>query len=508
MLRLQNVIEMQTQITLSVRPDAAALLTRLGSFFRSVGIEPYLVGGYVRDTFIGRPSHDIDLTVGVNAPVIAREMADALQGTFVLLDEVHQVARVVVPMSGERWNVDLATLRGTIEEDLAKRDFTIDAIAVRMTALQPGPNPVDSIDPLNGVPDIEQKLIRAASDTIFQDDPARLLRAFRLAAELGFSIAPETEALVQRDALLVPLISGERVHDELGRILETDRTGPVLRHLDRLGLLGLLVPELMASKGVTQPPEHYWDVFDHSIETVIAAERLWADLVAGGVPWAPFKFAEAVKAHLGEAVGGGGLTRKGLLKLAALLHDIAKPETRTVEPTGRIRFLGHAQRGARMAESILDRFRFSSREKKLVTGIIEHHLRPGYLSNAPEPPTHRAIYRYFRDTADAAIAVLFLSLADHLATRGPAFNEKAWRTHLEVTEYMLGQWLAREKTVSPPKLVNGHRLMKEFGLEPGPRIGHLLESVREAQAAGEIETEAEALDFVRKELRTNHGAQG
>lgn len=502
------MIKMQTHITLSVRPDAAALLTHLDSFSRSLPVEPYLVGGYVRDAFIGRPSRDIDLTLDGNVMVIGREMADTLKGTFVLLDEVHQVVRIVTPIGGEKWNIDLAALRGTIEDDLAKRDFTVDAIAVPLSPIQPGFNRMHAIDPLGGVPDIERKRIRATGDMVFRDDPARLLRAFRLAAELGFTVTPETEALIQRDRSLVQMVSGERVHEELGRILETPSAGPALRHLDRLGLLQFLMPELAAAKGVTQPPEHHWDVFDHSIETVIAAERLWKEMTAGAGHWAHFRFTEAVRAHLGEPVGGGGLTRKGLLKLAALLHDIAKPETKTVEPNGRIRFLGHAQRGARTAEIILDRFRFSSREKKLVTAMIAHHLRPGFLSNAPEPPTRRAIYRYFRDTADAAIAVLFLSLADHLATRGPAFDENAWRAHLEVTEYMLAQWMARETTVSPPKLLDGHRLIREFGLPPGPHIGRLLESVREAQAAGEITTETEALEFLRKELGTNHGAQG
>jgi len=498
---------MQTQITLSVRPDAAALLTRLDSFLRSRGIKSYLVGGYVRDAFIGRPTRDIDLTLEGNVITIGHEMADALEGKFVLLDEVHQVARIVVPMSGEKWCVDLAALRGTIEEDLSKRDFTIDAIAVDLIPFHPGPNAVELIDPLGGVPDIERKMIRATSETVFLDDPARLLRAFRLAAELGFSITPQTETILQRDKALVRRISGERVHDELGRILETDHAGKALRHLDRLGLLDLLVPELTTAKGVAQPPEHHWDVFDHSIETVIAVERLWEELIAGGELWATFKFADVIKAHLGETVGGAGLTRRGLIKMAALLHDVSKPETKTVESNGRVRFLGHAQMGAQRAEMILERFRFSAREKKLVTAAIEHHLRPGYLSNAPEPPTNRAIYRYFRDTGDAAIATLFLSLADHLATRGPAFDEETWHIHLEVTEHMLAQWMEKETIKSPPKLLDGHTLMKEFGLKPGPQIGRLLEMVREAQAAGEIETETEALDFVRKELGINHGAQ-
>ncbi|MCL0102700.1 HD domain-containing protein, partial [Dehalococcoidia bacterium] len=301
------------------------------------------------------------------------------------------------------------------------------------------------------------------------------------------------------DRELIKGVSGERVGDELGRIMETGRAAGSLRYLDQLGLLDLILPELAASKGVEQPKEHYWNVFDHSLEAVAAVERLLVALTREGDLLDSLTFSLDLADHFGQEVAGGR-TRRGLIKLAALLHDVAKPQTKRIDENGRMRFLGHSQQGAGITDSIMERLRFSSRERRMVTRMIEQHLRPGHLSNGEEMPTRRAIYRYFRDTAEVGIDTLFLSLADHLGTRGPALEMESWQGHVEVTRCMLARWFEEETTVSPPRLINGHDLIDRFGLAPGPRIGVILESVREAQASGEIATKEEALDFVRKEL--------
>ncbi|MCL0055954.1 HD domain-containing protein [Dehalococcoidia bacterium] len=499
--------------------EAVAILARLRAFLSPQEIGCHLVGGYIRDGLLGRASHDIDLTVAGDAVGLARQVADAFDAKFVLLDEIHQVARVVLLRHEERWYLDFATTRGTIEEDLAKRDFTIDAIAIPVDSLQftfdswqSGGGELSTInhqlstprliDPLDGLADLERRLIRIAGNSAFIDDPARLLRAFRLAAELDFSIDSETEAIIERDRELIKGVSGERVGDELGRIMETGRAAGSLRYLDQLGLLDLILPELAASKGVEQPKEHYWNVFDHSMEAVAAVERLLVALTREGDLLDSLTFSLDLADHFGQEVAGGR-TRRGLIKLAALLHDVAKPQTKRIDENGRMRFLGHAQQGASTTDSIMERLRFSSRERRMVTRMIEQHLRPGHLSNGKEMPTRRAIYRYFRDTADVGIDTLFLSLADHLVTRGPALEMEGWQKHVEVTRYMLARWFEEETTLSPPKLIDGHDLIDQFGVAPGPRIGVILETVREAQASGEIATKEEALDFVRKEVGKN-----
>jgi poly(A) polymerase len=175
--------------------------------------------------------------------------------------------------------------------------------------------------------------------------------------------------------------------------------------------------------------------------------------------------------------------------------------TKSIEENGKMRFLGHAQKGAQIAALIMGRLRFSSKEIRMVSKIIEYHLRPGQLANAEEPPTHRAIYRYFRDSGDVGIDTLFLSLADHLATRGPLIVLTEWHRHAQGVQYIISKWFEEQTIVRPPKLIDGHDLIDIFGLSPGPKIGQLLEAVREAQAAGEIRSRDEALTFVTHELK-------
>jgi len=490
----------QERLKIYVPREAASLLDNLGEFFRNRNIDCYVVGGFVRDGLMGRTNSDIDIAVDGDAIAIASEVAKSFDARMVPLDEVNQVARVVFPQTGYQWHLDFATIRGSIEEDLRLRDFTVNAIAIRLCRVKGDWSRVEIIDPLNGCRDLSQRIIRAVSDESFREDPARLLRAVRLASILDFSIEPATEALIERDSRLVSTVAGERLRDELCYILETNKAYQSLRYLDRLSLLAALMPELTSSKGVTQPKEHFWDVFDHSLETVACVERLLReqdnnkeDKLITLVPWSPDI------AQYFDQESAGGRTRKVLLKLAALLHDIGKPAAKTIEQSGRMRFLGHAKEGSAMAVQIMERLRFSNREIKLVQLMIENHLRPGYLLSE-DVPSRRAIYKYFRDTADVGIDTLFLGLADHLAARGPTLDLDQWRKHAEVTQYILSKWFEEKATVMPPKLIDGHILIEKLGLSPGPQIGQLLEMVREAQAVGEIQTAEEALDFAAKRL--------
>jgi poly(A) polymerase len=161
--------------------------------------------------------------------------------------------------------------------------------------------------------------------------------------------------------------------------------------------------------------------------------------------------------------------------------------------------LGHAKEGAALAVNILERLRFSGKEIKLVETMVQHHLRPMQMSH-DGLPTRRAIYRYFRDTGEAVIDILFLSLADHLATRGPNLDLTEWQKHAQTVEYILSQRFQEKSLVVPPKLIDGHDLINIFGLSPGPKIGQLLEAVHEAQASGELATREEALAYIRRQL--------
>lgn len=501
------------ELKLIIKPRASVLLTKVSSFLTKQGVKSYLVGGFVRDLLLGRDTADIDIAVAGDALEIAPKVATALGGRYVLLDEVNRVGRVVLaskaaPSARGRWQLDFSTFKGSIEQDLARRDFTIDAMAIdlgrKLKKRGEAPLTLPIIDPFNGWNDLQRGVIRAVSEAAFKSDAVRLLRAVRLAAELGFGIDNETEALIRRYCPLIAGVAGERVREELLRLLATSRAGQFLTYLNELGLVTAMIPELNQAKGVKQPKEHFWNVFDHSIQTVAAVDFLlhegaWeyaSDEVSRLRRVAPWS--TVLSQHFDLEVSSGS-TRRSLLKLAALLHDIAKPQAKAIDAGGRMRFLGHAKQGAAIAVNILERLRFSGKEVKLVEAMVRHHLRPLQMSQN-ELPTRRAIYRYFRDTGGAGIDILFLSLADHLATRGPNLNLAQWQKHAQMVEYILSQRFQEETLVVPPKLIDGHDLINIFGLSPGPKIGEFLEAVREAQAAGELTTREEALAYINRFL--------
>ncbi|MDP3879919.1 MAG: HD domain-containing protein [Dehalococcoidales bacterium] len=491
--------------------EVKLILDRVSDIIIGQCVESYIVGGLVRDALLGRDTADIDLAVAPDALEIAPRVAGALGGKYVLLDRENRIGRVILPDSepapcGRRWELDFSTLAGDIEHDLARRDFTINAMAVDLGQLRQGPAVALIIDPFYGQEDLKQGVIRAVNESSLPADAVRLLRAVRLVAELGFSIDPETEAQIRHHSSLITTIAGERIKEELLRLLAFPGNERILTYLDDLGLLTEILPPLAAAKGIEQPKEHFWDVFEHSLKTVTAVDFLlrqgrweYADgEVIAAVPWSA-----TLAGHFAQEVSGGS-TRRTLLKLAALLHDVAKPQTKSIEAGGRVRFLGHALDGASIAAGLLAKLRFSAREIKLVETLIQHHLRPGQMSQG-QLPTHRAIYRYFRDSGDAGIDTLFLSLADHLAARGPGLDLSHWQEHARTVEYVLSRRFEQESIVHPPKLVDGHDLINIFDINPGPEVGVVLEAVREAQASGEVTTREEALKYIEKLLEETAG---
>jgi poly(A) polymerase len=487
--------------------DATEILGRLNAFFAARQITAYLVGGYLRDSLLSIPSHDIDIALLGDAHPVGQALARHLGGAYVPLSRSFNVARIVIPRrardnEGIAWNVDLAGYSGAIEDDLARRDFTVDALALPLDCSTSDRWREQILDPTGGLADLAGKCIRAVSPGVFRDDAGRLIRAVRLAARLGFRLEPATAQLVRAAAPLVERVSPERVRDEFLGILAADGARGQLEVLDRLDLLCRIIPELALTKGVEQPRVHYWDVWGHLIHSVEAAE-----LVAKGhqnsaiyshVPWT----AESVQ-YFNQEISDGH-TRRTMLRLAALLHDIAKPQTKTQDATGRTRFFGHSELGAEMAAHRLAQLRLSSRGISLVTRMVEQHLRPAGMAPERELPSQRAIYRYHRDLGDAAVDTVYLAMADYLAAKGPEVVPDDWARHARIMTYILemGGELGTRPAQSQPqqRLVTGNDLMQAFGLEPGPHIGVLLDQIGEAHAAGEIDSREEALALAEQAL--------
>ncbi len=490
---------------LLTRTSFSPIVTAVGRHLAPRAAAAFLVGGAVRDAILGRAIGDIDIVISGSARETGDELAKLLDGRLVVLDDERDYVRVV--MAGDEGRtVDLTPLDNGILSDLGRRDFTLDAMAIPLSDVGSEPGAVDLIDPYDGLGDLRSGVIRALSADVFASDPGRLMRAPRLAVQLGFAIADETRDMIRRNAGLLRRVSSERVRDELLRILAEPGATASLRLLDDLGLLSEVFPELSDARGVAQPKEHYWDVFDHCVESAGQVERIL------GVVGEPDEFVEANvprfdswEVYFAEEVSDGH-TRLTLLKLAAVLHDIAKPRTKTIEADGRMRFFGHDKQGAEMASDMLERLRLSGRGIDLVRRMIEHHLRPTQMSQNVELPTAKAIYRFYRDLDDAAIDTLYLNMADYLAARGAHLDSGEWEAHCELIGHILREGLAPKSSTADPGLLNGNDIMKTFSLEPGPEIGALLELVREAQASGEIATPGAAVELVRVKLGAGGGS--
>jgi putative nucleotidyltransferase with HDIG domain len=305
-------------------------------------------------------------------------------------------------------------------------------------------------------------------------------------------------------------VSAERIRDEFLRLLGGPRVSAAVRALDLLGLLQHIVPEAAALKGLAQPPPHVYDGWAHTTAALDRLEAVFsvlgpthdpeaaADLPLGLAAVRLGRWRERLAGHFADSLSGDRPLR-ALLFLAALMHDMGKPATKTVEAEGRIRFIGHEQVGADLAYERATQLRLSVDEAKRVRTVVAGHMRPLLLANEAGGPSARAVHRYFRALGAAGVEVCVLALADTLATWGPEFNQAAWSRLTEVVAALLKAYYEEhEQVVAPPALVNGTELIAELGLAEGPWVGQLLEAIREAQAAGEVADREAALALARR----------
>ena len=484
--------------------------------------ETYLVGGAVRDALLRRASHDLDFSVPANGIKLARQIANKLNGAFYPLDSERDTGRVVLIHEDEtRTVMDFATYRGAdIEADLRDRDFTINAIAYNLQS-------EEVLDPLKGANDVRAKVIRACTPEALDNDPVRVLRAIRQAAGLGFQIEADTRQKLKQAAARLGSVSPERVRDELFRILEGPQPGTAIRALEMLGVLPHILPELPALKGVEQPKPHVHDVWMHTLGVINHLEEILTALAPGYDPESTGdlftgllvlrlgRYRERFGAHFADTLNTNRSLR-GLLFFAALYHDVAKPACKTVGDDGRIRFWNHDVQGEEMAAARANVLHLSNDEIQRLQLIIRHHMRVHFHSNrmkAPpnsggevehKTPSRKAIYRFFRDAGEAGVDLVLLALADTRATHDHMLTQETWTAVLDTCRIFLeNYWEKPAETVAPPRLLNGNEAMSEFGIEPGPQVGEILEVIREAQATGKINTREEALNYARAWLKEN-----
>jgi len=463
-------------------PAAREVLAALGGLLAPGGTA-WLVGGAVRDLLLGEPVDELDVVVPRGALALGRQLADRRHGGFVVLDQARGVCRVVGSPP-----IDVADFRAAdLDGDLRGRDFTVNALAVALPALLAGRAPVE--DPTGGLADLAGRAVRLAAPGALRDDPLRVLRGVRLSLRPGWRLDAGVEGAAREVAAAVPGVAAERLREELVAMLAGPAAGHGLRRLDALGVLEGLLPESRAMRDTEQPEPHRFDVWEHSLRAVEGADALAARLDALA-PWG-----EALRTHLAEDLGDG-LTRREALKLAALVHDVAKPQTRRVVD-GRARFLGHEIEGAALAADIARRFRLSSRATLVIERLVRQHLRPMHLAQAGGV-TRRARYRFFRDLGEDARDLLLLALADAAAVRGDAPHAVWQGPDGAIVRDLMAGAPEEERQAAAPPLLRGEDVMDVLGLAPGPEVGRRLAEAREAQALGLVGTRAEALAWLRE----------
>lgn len=486
------------------------LLNRIVSLIS--GDEPvYLVGGAIRDVLLNKPIYDLDFVIPGNAMRLARKIANALGAAYFPLDTQRNMARMIlkfdkeldIPVSRMR-RIDFSSFQGPdLISDLKGRDFTMNAIAVEIHALQ------TLIDPLGGAVDLANKRLRACSQHSIFDDPIRILRAVRFSVEFDLSIQPETLQIIRQAAVFLPQESAERLRDELFRILSQSHPSSSIRILDNLNALEYILPELNGLKKIKQSPPHIMDVWNHSLDILVRLENLLEVLAPEYNPDKASNFTMGLVAlrlgryrqHLMEHLSislNPDRPHRGLLLLAGLYHDVGKLKAQKVDENGKIRFIDHEQISSKLVEKRGKALKLSNLEIERLVTIIYHHSRPSILSQTNELPSRKAVYRFFRDTGSAGVDICLLSMADILATYGPTLPQERWERHLDVVRVLLNAWWEdRAESIFPPLFVDGDALMEELGISAGPLVGYLLDAIREAQVAGDIHTRQEAINLAR-----------
>jgi poly(A) polymerase len=446
----------------------------------------YLVGGALRDYYLNRRGADFDFAVDQGGKMLAQRLARRLRGTFVLLDREHNSYRVVKKMDGAIWTFDLTDWRGkSIQKDLNLRDFTINALA--MDILDEGPAVGTMLEVKGARKDLTAGVVRMISPKVFKDDPLRLLRAFTLQATLGFKMDAATRVQIKKDAHLISRVAVERIREEIFKILASPRAYETLSGMDKIGLLPQVIPQISVMYGVHQGGYHHLDVWCHSLEVVRQIEKLIEEMSGK----------KRMKDYLHETIGGAH-TRLALLKMAAVLHDIGKPETRRKEK-GRMTFHGHEHAGERITRQVAKHLKLSVKERFFLEDAVRMHLRPGYLSNFKRP-SEKAVFRYLRDTGDEAVSLAILGLADQAATRGALTTQAKHKHHAKIGHMLIGRYFELKDQKPRQRLLTGHDLIRVLKLKPSELFGKILARVEEAAALGKIKTKQEALALAKNEI--------
>ena len=438
--------------------------------------EGYLVGGSVRDFLMGKSFFDRDIAIK-EAKTFAEKIAKQFKGTLVVLDDKNQIYRVVLP---DKINyLDISEIVGdSIEEDLTRRDFTINSIAYDLKRGK-------YIDISGGRDDLEKGILTHYKDSNFDDDPLRILRAFRFFAITGFAPSESLKKAIIKYKPLLMKPSIERINYELMKLFGGKYCAKTLLLMDEYGILEELCPFVKEMKQVPPNTHHHLDLFHHVVETVRNIEELYTNDSA------------EIKIHL-EKIDFGGFPRINHLKFAGFLHDIGKFSTWTIElETGRHRFIKHDDIGSKMCVKYLKDLKFSKKQIEYISCMIKNHIYPSNVIAAPDL-SEKVMMRYIRKMGDNVIDNIIIAKADRLSARGEDITEEIIKSNLEGLDKLLKFYLEKKDSLKPlPKLLDGIEVMKLLNIKGSPKLGEILSALHEEQLSGNVNTKADAEKFVK-----------
>ena len=442
-------------------------------------VEAYIVGGFVRDILMNKKSPDKDLILcGCDVEKFSRELADKLNAHFIELDSVNKIYRIVLENKIDYIDITMP-IENDFEKDIKRRDLTINAIAYNLKTSE-------IIDLVGGVDDIKNKKIKGICDKNFEDDPLRLLRIFRFYAKTCFEI---DESLIELSKRLYKRINEpakERVTVELLKMFEGKYCDLALLKLDECGLLEEIFPIYKEVKKIPPNSHHHLDLIHHLIESVRQVQMIYE------------KSSEEVKNYL-ETIKYGSVQELAFLKLATFLHDIGKPSCWTIEEdTLRHRFIKHDEIGSKLVIPILKDLKFSIKQIQYVQTLIKYHIYPSSMVSA-EDVTDKAFMKFYRKMEGYVIDLIILAMADRLSARGEKITEDIVNKNINALTKLLNDYLEMRKDIKPlEKLLDGRDIMELLKIKQGPKLGEIINALKEAQISGNVTTKEEAVDFVKK----------
>lgn len=442
-----------------------SLISRVFEEAERRGLRLYLVGGAVRDFLIGRQPKDYDFVLEAFCSSFLKRLRDLFRTSYFPLGKGKEERVFRLVKDGKVLDFTLLANR-TLQEDLLRRDFTINAMAY-------SPAHRRFYVPQRALEDLRAGRIEPLSSKALVDDPLRMLRALRYCSTLGFSLSQRAEEGIRRNRGLLKGVAGERVLMEMEEILLSPAPERALRPMAAWGILEVLFPEMAPLRGLDQGDHHQRDVLEHSAEVAIKA----LEIARGKGPFLP-------NPEKGDLL---------VLGYCGLFHDLGKAATKEVDTDGKVHFYGHEKASRELASRIMKRYPFPTSLRDRVLRLVEAHMRP--LTLIRGAPTDRALRRLINHMGEDIELLLVFGLAE-IEEKGKGDELKAY----EGLCRRILRLLQEEDVIDPPPLLGGRDLLA-MGFSPGPRMGEILRQIRRLQIEGELKTREEAESYVRGNFR-------